>query len=70
MKFSLINVYSENNGYISGNRIQDFTGCIFEAIKLVKDTEKANSNRIKVALIEEHPSTALHIEVHNVKKIV
>lgn len=53
MKFSLINVYEEKNGYVDGNWIQDFTGTLEEAIEWAKDTEAANSFRVDVAVVEQ-----------------
>lgn len=52
MRYSLINVWVENNGYVNGFWMQDFTGTLSDAIKCAKALEKANSNRIEVAVTE------------------
>lgn len=52
MRFSLIEVYKECDSYIDGVWIQDVTCDLSEAVKLVRDTEKANSKRIKVAVFK------------------
>jgi hypothetical protein len=51
-KYSLIQVSSRNNGLINGVWLQDCTGSLEEAFQRAKDTEKANSNRIEVAVVE------------------
>lgn len=53
MKFSLIQIYREINGYVDGVWVQDYTGSLNNAIKKAKETEEANSNRIKIAVVEK-----------------
>jgi hypothetical protein len=53
MKFSLINVDKESNGLINGTWLQNHTGTLETAIKKAKETEKVNSNRITVAVVDE-----------------
>jgi hypothetical protein len=53
MKFSLIQIDEEINGLVSGVWLQDYTGEFDKAVKKAKATEKANGNRIKVAIIEK-----------------
>lgn len=52
MRFSLINVYKEHDGLVDGTWIQNCTGTLKKAIKAARDTEKANSNRITIAVVE------------------
>lgn len=54
MKFSLINVIRERNSLVDGTWIQDCTGTLTEAAQLARDTERVNSNRITVAVIEQY----------------
>ena len=54
MKFSLINVVREENGLVDGVWIQNYTGTLEEAAQWARDTEKANSNRITVAVVEQY----------------
>lgn len=53
MKFALINVSCEQNGFVSGSWIQDFTGTLEQAAEYARETEMANSNRITVAVVED-----------------
>ena len=53
MRYSLINVSYEENGNVDGVWIQNHTGTLETAIKAARDTEKANSNRIKVAVDDD-----------------
>lgn len=53
MRYSLINVSNEHDGIVDGNWIQNFTGSFEEACKFARETEKINSNRITVAVVEE-----------------
>ncbi len=70
MKFSLIQIYNETNGYVDGVWIQDFTGNLNEAIKKATNTEKANSNRIKVAIVERvGSSTPNYCLLKNLKQL-
>lgn len=52
--YMLLNVYCEKDGFVSGNFIQWCCACsLSEAIKRAEETERANSNRIDVAVIDE-----------------
>jgi len=51
MRYSLLNVYKEYDGLVDGVWIQDIIGHLEKAIKIARDTEKANSNRIVVAVV-------------------
>jgi hypothetical protein len=53
MKYSLINVYKETDGVVSGTWIQNHTGTLDTATAVARATEKANSGRITVAVVEE-----------------
>lgn len=50
-KYSLINVCKEKDGYVDGTWIQDSIGSFAKAVRIARDTEKANSNRIIVAVV-------------------
>ena len=52
MRYSLINIYKNVDGFIEGVWIQDCTGTLEAAIKAARDTEKANSGRITVGVVE------------------
>ena len=52
-RYSLINVWARNNGRVSGNWVQDCIGTLNDAMKRARATEKANSNRIEIAIIEQ-----------------
>lgn len=52
MRYSLILVYKEYDGFVDGVWIQDSNGSLEKAIEVARDTEKANSNRITVAVVE------------------
>lgn len=52
MKYSLINVNKEHDGFVDGVWIQDHTGNLDTAIQMARGTEKANHNRICVAVVE------------------
>lgn len=53
MKFSLVNVFEEKDGLVNGVWIQDHTGTLESATKAARDTERANSNRITVAVVDD-----------------
>ena len=52
MIYSLINVVSETASHVIGSLVQDFTGDYQEAQQFAKETEQANSNRIKIAVCD------------------
>lgn len=52
IKFSLFHIYKEENSFIDGIWLQGHIGTLETAIQVVIDTEKANSNKINVAVIE------------------
>lgn len=56
-KFSLLNVWEERGGLVDGTWIQDVTGTLEEAIECARATERANSNRITVAVVPRGSST-------------
>lgn len=52
--YMLLNVYKEKNGLVSGNFMEWCSNCsLDEAIKRARETEKVNSNRINVAVVDE-----------------
>ena len=53
MRYSLINIVNEKDGLVDGVWIQNHTGTLKTAIKVARDTEKANSNRIIVGVVED-----------------
>lgn len=53
MKFSLINVEKQNNNTISGTWLQNHVGTLESATEKARKTEKANGNKIIVAVVEE-----------------
>lgn len=52
MSYSLINICKERDGFVDGVWLQDSNEGIERAIKAARETEKANSNRIAVAVVE------------------
>lgn len=52
MRYSLINICKELDGFVDGVWLQDSNEGIERAIKAARDTEKANSNRIAVAVVK------------------
>lgn len=55
--YALVNVEREYNGLVDGALIQWCGNCTLrEAIKLARSTERVNSNRITVAVIDEYYS--------------
>lgn len=70
MKFSLIQVYDEVDGLVNGVWIQDHKGSIDSAIRKAIETEKANSNRIEVAVVKKIPgSTPNYCLQTNLKRL-
>ena len=53
MKFSLINIHGERDGKPYGSWLQDHIGDLESATQAAIDTEKANSNKIDVAVVKE-----------------
>ena len=53
MRYSLINVFHENNDLVDGTWIQNHTGTLETATEAARATEMANSNRITVAVVED-----------------
>ena len=51
--FSLINISFRDESLVSGNWIQNVIGSLEEAIERAKSTEKANGNKIEVAVVDE-----------------
>lgn len=66
-RYAIALVYNENSdSTIDGVWIQDCTACTLkEAIEKAKATEKANSNRIKVAVVDAY---SFGIQDYNLKK--
>lgn len=64
-KFSLLNVWEERGGLVDGTWIQDVTGTLEEAIECARATERANGNRIAVAVV---PRTSSTISDYNPQK--
>lgn len=56
-KFSLITVSSEKDGFITGYWIQDHVGTLETAKAAAIATEKVNSNKIDVAVVEQVSTT-------------
>ena len=52
MRYSLINVYREVSGFVDGVWIVDCTGTIDTASRKSKSIERANGNKIVVAVVE------------------
>ena len=70
-KFSLLNVTERKGDLVSGNWIQDFTGSKEEAFRYARNTERANSNRIKVAVVESVSGSAPNFSyITDVKEII
>ena len=59
MRYSLINVSKQRGEIVEGIWLQNCTGDLHEAVKCARDTEKANSRRITVAVVEEINGTTL-----------
>lgn len=70
MKFSLIQVYDEADGFVNGVWLQDHTGSLDSAIRKANETEKANNKRIKVAVVERiGGSTPNYCFLTNLKRL-
>ena len=57
MKYSLIQVCTEENGKVDGTWLQDHHGTLKSAAEAARETERANSGRISVAVVEFIGST-------------
>jgi hypothetical protein len=53
MTFSLINVYQQSDGKVSGSWIQDHIGTILSARQAAQDTKKVNGGKINIAIVRE-----------------
>jgi len=53
MKFTLVNVDYVKDGLVYGVWMQGFTGSLDQATECAIETEKTNSNRITVAVVED-----------------
>lgn len=53
MRYSLINIVNEKDGLIDGVWLQNHIGTLETAEKAARNTEKANSNRIIVGVVED-----------------
>lgn len=53
MRFALVCIDHEKDGLVDGAWMQNFTGTLEEASQWARETEKANSNRISVAVVED-----------------
>ena len=56
-KYSLINVTAHNGKTVSGYWLQDYHGTIGEARRRARLTERANGNKISVAVVDSVNST-------------
>lgn len=52
MRYSLINVSKEYDGYVDGTWLQDSAGNFEQAVKRARDTEMVNDSRITVAVVD------------------
>lgn len=57
MRYSLVNVFNEKDGFVDGVWMQHHTGTLETAIERARATEKVNSNQITVAVVEELSNT-------------
>lgn len=53
MRYSLINVEVDHGETVDGNWIQDVTGTFEDALQIAQETEKTNSSRIQIAVVEQ-----------------
>jgi hypothetical protein len=51
-RFSIINVSNREDGFVSGNWVVDVTGTLEEARERLAAINKANSNRLDLAVVE------------------
>jgi hypothetical protein len=59
MKYSLLNVMSENDGMVDGYWIQDHTGTMETAIALANETNKANGSKLIIAIVDQLPGSII-----------
>lgn len=62
MIYSLINVYRDNGDSVDGTWVEDVIGSLDDALCRARETEKANSNKIHIAVVEQinSPTAILH----------
>lgn len=53
MKFSLVTVFAEYDGYVDGVWTQGHHGTLETATLAARQTEYVNGNRIKIAVVED-----------------
>lgn len=53
MKYSLINVDVDNGETVDGYWLQDVNGTFEDALRATQETERVNSYRIQVAVVEQ-----------------
>lgn len=68
-RFSLVQYEKEEDGFVYGTWIQDCTGTFDEACRRAAETEAANSNRIKVAVVEAFGTPCPVYEELKLKKL-
>lgn len=56
-RYSLINIAQDYGDTVDGFWLQNVTGTYAEAVSIARETEKANGDRIRVAIVAEMPST-------------
>lgn len=65
MKFSLVNVLGESpDGLVYGTWLQNVIGSVDDAFRIAGKATKANSEAIKVAVVDEIPSSTPHLGWH------
>ncbi len=64
MRYSLINVQKEQDGIVDGNWLQDYTGDLKDAVICARETEKLNSNRIDIAVVEAVTGSSAVLRYH------
>ena len=69
-KYSFINVSKMQDGYVDGVWMQDFTGEKEDALQRAKDTEKVNSYRISVAVVDNLPGSSPNYNHYKRLKVV
>lgn len=64
MKYSLINVTAESDGIISGYWLQNVIGTMETAVDRAKALVEANAGRIRVAIVQELPTSTPGLSKH------